>query len=193
MRLKHNPPPVAMLNQVFALVCDMDCEWNCKNKGQSSESKHWEDLFGQGDIFARSPEDNGQVIKLHGSIIFLLICIYFVILKDPYGWLVDLLNQFGAKNGFGYIQDLFEKGDLDAVSMAAILKPLGNCAGLLNQSAVNPMLTKCIEFAVNYVTSLKDKDLKNKVTLFFLATVKFILYFLSQFYSSRIWYQSLNY
>jgi Mn2+/Fe2+ NRAMP family transporter len=49
--------------------------------------------------------------------------------------------------------------------MAAILKPLGNCAELLNQSAVNPMLSKCIEFAVNYVTSLKDKDLKNKVTI----------------------------
>ena len=98
--------------------------------------------------------------------------------KDPYGWLVDLLNQFGAKNGFGYIQDLFEKGDLDAVAMAAILKPLGNCAELLNQSAVNPMLAKCIEFAVNYVTSLKDKDLKNKVCIFnfFLTVFLFIIF-----------------
>ena len=94
-------------------------------------------------------------------------------IKDPYGWLVDLLNQFGAKNGFGYIQDLFEKGDLDPVSMAAILKPLGNCAELFNQSAVNPMLSKCMEFAVNHVTSLKDKDLKNKVTLHY--SVIFVL------------------
>lgn len=83
-------------------------------------------------------------------------------MQDPYGWLVDLLNHFGAKNGFGMIEDAFEE-DLDPVSMAAILRPLGNCAELLNPSAVCPMLTKCIERAVNYVTMLEDKDLRNKV------------------------------
>lgn len=56
--------------------------------------------------------------------------------------------------------------------MAAILKPLGNCAELLNQSAVNPMLSKCIDFAVNYITSLKDKDLKNKVIITFKGLLK---------------------
>ena len=60
------------------------------------------------------------------------------------------------------IQDSFED-DLDPVSMAAILRPLGNCAELLNPSAVRPMLTKCVERAVNHVTMLEDKDLKNKV------------------------------
>lgn len=63
VRLKHNPVPIAMLNQVFALVCDLDCEWNCKNKAQSSEGKHWEDLFGPGDIFARSPDEITLVIN----------------------------------------------------------------------------------------------------------------------------------
>ncbi|KAI9556016.1 hypothetical protein GHT06_018579 [Daphnia sinensis] len=140
VRMKHKPVPVQMLNQVFALACDLDCEWNCKNKSQHSEEKHWEDLFGQGEIFARSPENFNQ---------------------DPYGWLVDLLNHFGAKNGFGIIQDSFEE-DLDPVSMAAILRPLGNCAELLNPSAVCPMLTKCLEQALNHVTKLDDKDLKNK-------------------------------
>lgn len=76
---------------------------------------------------------------------------------------MDLLNHFGAKNGFGMIQDSFEE-DLDPVSMAAILRPLGNCAELLNPSAVCPMLTKCLEQALNHVTKLDDKDLKNKVS-----------------------------
>jgi hypothetical protein len=49
--------------------------------------------------------------------------------------------------------------------MAAILRPLGNCAELLSPTAVCPMLIKCMEKAVNYVTSLEDKDLKHKVQL----------------------------
>jgi ubiquitin carboxyl-terminal hydrolase 9/24 len=61
VRMKHKPVPVQMLNQVFSLACDLDCEWNCKNKGQQSEEKHWEDLFGPGEIFARSPENYDQV------------------------------------------------------------------------------------------------------------------------------------
>lgn len=77
---------------------------------------------------------------------------------------MDLLNHFGAKNGFGMMQDSFEE-DLDPVSMAAILRPLGNCAELLNPSAVCPMLTKCVERAVSHVTMLEDKDLKNKVRI----------------------------
>lgn len=83
--------------------------------------------------------------------------------KDPYGWLVDLLNQFGAKNGFGLIQDAFENEDLDPVSMSALLKPLGYCAELLNPKAICPILTKCMDRAVAFVTNLEDKDLKNKV------------------------------
>lgn len=62
------------------------------------------------------------------------------------------------------MQDSFEE-DLDPVSMAAILRPLGNCAELLNPSAVCPMLTKCVEYAVNHVTMIEDKDLKNKVSI----------------------------
>ncbi len=62
VRMKHKPVPVHMLNQVFTLACDLDCEWNCKNKGQQSEEKHWEDLFGPGEIFARSPENFNQVL-----------------------------------------------------------------------------------------------------------------------------------
>ena len=76
---------------------------------------------------------------------------------------MDLLNLFGAKNGFGLMQDAFDNEDLDPVSMAAILKPLGHCAELLNPKAVCPILTKCMERAVAFVTSLEDKDLKNKV------------------------------
>lgn len=47
--------------------------------------------------------------------------------------------------------------------MAALLKPFGNCAELLNKSIVLPLLSKCIERSVNYVKSIKDGDLKNKV------------------------------
>lgn len=95
-------------------------------------------------------------------IIFIIFLSILDFPQDPYGWLVDLMNHFGAKNGFGLIQDIFENSELDPVSMAAILRPLGNCAELLNPSAVCPMLTKCMEHAIKYVSTLEDKDLKSK-------------------------------
>ena len=61
-RLKHKPVPVLMLNQVFAMACDLECEWNNKNKLQTGEEKHWEDLFGPGETFARCPETFNQVL-----------------------------------------------------------------------------------------------------------------------------------
>ena len=54
-RLRHKPVPVSMLNQVFTMACDLECEWNSKNKLQLSEDKHWEDLFGHGETCARCP------------------------------------------------------------------------------------------------------------------------------------------
>ena len=164
-RLKHSPVPVSILNHVFAMACDLECEWNNKNKLQSSEvQKHWEDLFGKGETFARCPENISQVIFLLCREITIFLNVLLVSMQDPYGWLVDLLNHFGAKNGFGLIQDAFEKDDMDPVAMAAILRPLGNCAELFNPSAVVPMLAKCTEKAISYVTCLEDKDLKHKVT-----------------------------
>lgn len=57
VRLRHKPTPVDMLNQVFALVCDLNCAWNLKNKGQRSE------VFAPGKMFARNPENYGQVLR----------------------------------------------------------------------------------------------------------------------------------
>jgi hypothetical protein len=47
-QLRLKPVPVSMLNQVFTMACDLECEWNSKNKLQLSEDKHWEDVFGHG-------------------------------------------------------------------------------------------------------------------------------------------------
>lgn len=77
--------------------------------------------------------------------------------------MVDILNRFGTKGGFTLVQEIFERDNLDPVSMAALLKPLGNCAELLNKTIVCPLLHNCMEKAVNYVTTLGDNDLKHKV------------------------------
>lgn len=61
-RLKHKPLPILMLNQIFATICDMDCEWNCKNKNQLSEEKHLEDFNDSIRNFALSPDSLNQAI-----------------------------------------------------------------------------------------------------------------------------------
>lgn len=59
--LKQKPAPVDLLTNIFAVACDLDCEWNNKNRSQLSEEHHWEDIFGPGEVFARSPESLTKV------------------------------------------------------------------------------------------------------------------------------------
>ena len=52
--------------------------------------------------------------------------------REQYGWLCDLINQYGDKKGLQLIGEKFEKTqDLTAKAMAALLQPLVNCANLL--------------------------------------------------------------
>lgn len=77
---------------------------------------------------------------------------------------MNLLNHFGAKNGFGLLKDAFTNEELDLVDMAAILEPLGNCAELLNPSVVCPILISCMDRSVMFVTTLEDGDFVNQVS-----------------------------
>lgn len=48
-------------------------------------------------------------------------------------------------------------------SLAALFEPLGNCAELLNQSVVKPLLSNGMEMALKYAEGLQETSFKEKV------------------------------
>ncbi|GFQ83735.1 ubiquitin carboxyl-terminal hydrolase 24 [Trichonephila clavata] len=137
-RLKSDPVPETLLH-VLEKAFDPESEFHIKNKHKSTSSAHWLDT-----VF--SPE---QAYALSRNSI------------EPYGWLVDLINKFGQQGGFESIQERF-KGDITGTGMAALLSPLSKCAEFLNPSKVCNTLSSCMEFAVQYIKSLSDNDIKSK-------------------------------
>ncbi|KAK2704726.1 ubiquitin carboxyl-terminal hydrolase 24-like [Artemia franciscana] len=140
-RLKHDPVPNQLLN-ILALALDIDCEYNAKNRNQLANAEQWDEAFGSSNMYyALSPSNPS---------------------KDPYGWLVDILNYFGSKDGFQAIQNVFAKDDLDFEQMDALLQPFSKCAEFLNPIKIKPYLGTCMSKAFNAVKKLDEKDLKSK-------------------------------
>lgn len=54
-------------------------------------------------------------------------------------------------------------------SLAALFEPLGNCAELLNQAVVKPLLSDGMEMALKYAEGLQETSFKEKVPLIVIA------------------------
>ena len=73
--------------------------------------------------------------------------------QEQYGWLCDLINQFGDKKGFSLVEEKFEKTDeLTARAMAALLHPFANCENLLLPEMARCSLSSCMEFVFKFVS-----------------------------------------
>ena len=83
--------------------------------------------------------------------------------REQYGWLCDIVNQYGDKKGFQLIEEKFEKTqDLTAKAMAALLQPLVNCANLLVADTAQLTLLTSMEFAFKFVENFEESNLKSK-------------------------------
>eukprot|EP00090_Calanus_glacialis_P047045 TRINITY_DN9530_c0_g1_i3.p1 TRINITY_DN9530_c0_g1~~TRINITY_DN9530_c0_g1_i3.p1 ORF type:complete len:2633 (-),score=502.34 TRINITY_DN9530_c0_g1_i3:271-7929(-) len=145
-RLQYDPVPCSMLN-TLALIFDTKNDWNHKNKDQTPRGRWQENTTGtQSKIeYAKAPESQNTYAR------------------EQYGWLCDLVNQYGDKKGFQLIEEKFEKNEnLTARAMAALLQPLANCANLLVADTAQLTLSSCMEFAFKFVENLGESELKSK-------------------------------
>eukprot|EP00795_Rhopilema_esculentum_P004483 gene4483-20726_t len=132
-RLHFEPVPVKLLS-VLSQAFDPDSEYHFKNRGKRWDRAYFEDIYG----FQKCP-------------------------ADPFGWLVNLINRFGLKNGLDAICDRIEKSEcLTAPILASLLQPLGVCAAYLNPEVAGYKLGSAADKAVMYVKDLKDSDIKEK-------------------------------
>ncbi|KAL3868453.1 hypothetical protein ACJMK2_041259 [Sinanodonta woodiana] len=139
-RLQHLPVHIILMD-VLAMAFNPETEYHYKNKTREDRTA-WEDKFEGGQPFAVGPT------SLYN--------------KHPYGWLTHLINRFAIKGGFNRLKKTLENDDLDAPSIAALLRPFGTCAEFLNADLVRVLLSQGMEKSIKFVQSLEEKDFKEK-------------------------------
>ncbi|KAG7487731.1 hypothetical protein MATL_G00026610 [Megalops atlanticus] len=148
-RVKQDPIPVGLLG-VLTMAFNPDNEYHFKNRMKSCQ-RNWAEVFGEDSMFAVSPSSSYQKSETSA-----------ILLQEPHGWLVDLVNRFGEMGGFTAIQTKLNAEEIEIGSVSALVQPLGVCAEYLNSSLVQPMLDPVIHKMINYVQNLEEKDLKDK-------------------------------
>eukprot|EP00794_Sanderia_malayensis_P007934 gene7934-8789_t len=142
VRLQFDPIPITLLS-VLTQAFDPECEYHFKNRARRWDRAYYEDVFG----FQKCPA----------------ISLPFSIGREPYGWLINLINRFAHKNGFDAVCDRIEKAEnLNAPMLAALLQPFGVCAMYLNAEVTGYKLGSVADKAVQYIKELKQTDIKEK-------------------------------
>ncbi len=138
-----HPVPVLML-QVLATAFDTKVEWNFKNRHKETRGR-WTNLGAD-----RAP--HAGVVFAEGGRVGV----------EQFGWLCDLINQFGENGGFDLITAGMDRPEATVRDMAALITPVANCADLLRRDGLDASLSACMTKAFKCVEGLEDKDLKSK-------------------------------
>ena len=144
-RLPTEPVPINLLN-VLAMAFDRENDWNSKNKDQTSNGR-WQQL--ERDVGADIREDFTKP-KAHS------------VIASNYGWLCDLINQFGDGNGFNMIVECCKRDSVTARQLTALIQPLANAARILNKPLLQPILQPCVDLAFTHVEKMGDAELRTK-------------------------------
>ncbi len=83
--------------------------------------------------------------------------------RQPRGWLVDLLNRFGHIGGFEKLLERFRKeSGLTVPLIHVLVKPFGQCYELLTPTTVSTYLLPIVEIVPKYLESLTEDELKKE-------------------------------
>ena len=83
--------------------------------------------------------------------------------RQPKGWLVDLLNVFGAEGGFQLVHDRIMSGaNLSVPLIYALIRPFGLCYEMLTLNTVKQFFLPVIEAVPNFLENLTDEELKKE-------------------------------
>lgn len=147
-RLKYKPVPFGLL-ELLTQAFNPETEFQFKNRTKPWEKKYYEGVFGADDCYAVCPPTSAYYT--HASY------------KEPYGWLVNLINKFAELGGFEEIKKQIETAEkVDAPMLAALLKPLGICASYLNAKVLPKVFSDVFEKTLAYIQELTNEDMKQK-------------------------------
>jgi ubiquitin carboxyl-terminal hydrolase 9/24 len=104
------------LLDLLAMVLNPNNKFHTFNSSRQSETAGTGSNLSEEELFARPSND----------------------LRNPRGWLVDLINRFGELGGFQFLLDRFQSGKNLSVSVVfALLRPFGLCYEFLTPHTIN--------------------------------------------------------
>ncbi len=73
-------------------------------------------------------------------------------IRTPHGWLVDLVNQFGSRNGFHILSDRFNAGyNLHIPVIATLIRPFVLCREVLTPHTISKYFTPiAVRFVIDH-------------------------------------------
>ncbi|KAK7882341.1 hypothetical protein WMY93_028515 [Mugilogobius chulae] len=128
------------LLELLAMATNPHCKFHIYNGTRPSESVPAGAQLADDELYARPPDP-----------------------RSPKGWLVDLINKFGALNGFQILHDRFMSGQaLNVQIIAALIKPFGQCYEFLTLHTVKKYFLPVIEMVPQFLENLTDEELKKE-------------------------------
>ncbi|XP_066928951.1 ubiquitin carboxyl-terminal hydrolase 9X-like [Clytia hemisphaerica] len=83
--------------------------------------------------------------------------------RQPKGWVVDLVNQFGYIGGFEKMKKrCCDMGNLNVPIICALIKPFGLCSEVITEKAIEEYLVPCVHEIKKFLDSLTDEVLKKE-------------------------------
>nr|CAC38831.1 putative ubiquitin-specific protease [Mus musculus] len=126
--------------ELLAIALNPHCKFHVYNGARPCESVSSSVQFPEDELFACSPD-----------------------LHSPKGWLVDLINTFGTLNGFQILHDRFTSGSaLNVQTIAAPIKPFGQCYEFLTQHTLRKYFIPVIEVVPQILQKLTNEELKKE-------------------------------
>ncbi|XP_008200473.2 probable ubiquitin carboxyl-terminal hydrolase FAF-X isoform X3 [Tribolium castaneum] len=137
-KLSHDWFP---LLDLLAMVLNPNNKFHTFNSSRQSETAGPGSTLSEEELFARPSND----------------------LRNPRGWLVDLINRFGELGGFQLLLDRFQSGKNLSVSVVfALLRPFGLCYEFLTPHTINKYILPILEMVPGILEKLTDDELKRE-------------------------------
>ncbi|KAK3589915.1 hypothetical protein CHS0354_034930 [Potamilus streckersoni] len=142
---------------LLAMVFNPECKFHSCNARRHSETVQADSDLPDDALFARPPN-----------------------LREPRGWLVDLVNRFGALDGFQILYKRFASGPLSIQVIDALIRPFGQCTDVLTPHTVQKYFIPVMDIVLKFLDGVTFEELKkesktdnmSEVVSFIITTLK---------------------
>ncbi|CAG9771327.1 unnamed protein product [Ceutorhynchus assimilis] len=129
------------LLELLAMVLNPNNKFHSFNSSRQSETAGPNCILSEEELYARPSPD----------------------LRNPRGWLVDLINRFGELGGFQKLLERFQSGKNLSVSIVyALLTPFGLCYEFLTPHTIHKYVLPVLEMVPGILDKLTDEELKKE-------------------------------
>ncbi|CAG0917225.1 unnamed protein product [Notodromas monacha] len=149
VKVVHDSYP---LLDLLAMVFNPSTKFQLVNSSRTSETLNASTQGGNQSIQALQDLDNFYALPPD--------------LRTPRGWLVDIINRFGAKGGFQALTLRFNREDnLSVPLIFALLRPFGLASEFLTPNTIRRFFMPLVERIPTYLENLTDDELKKEAKL----------------------------